>query len=57
MQVSAKNVDPQKLWKASFILKTKQSTLSKEIRNIIDQYAKEYDALYEYNNRHEDEEF
>lgn len=43
MNVNAKNVDETKCLKASFVLKTKGKDLSKAIREMIDQLAKEYD--------------
>lgn len=43
MNVQAKNVDTEKCLKASFILKSKGSTLTEAIRDMIDQLAKEFD--------------
>lgn len=43
MNVQAKNIDREKCLKASFVLKSKGSTLAQAVREMVEELAKEYD--------------
>lgn len=44
-EIKAKNIDEEKKIKAIFVLKTKGKDLSKAVREMIDNLAKEYDEM------------
>lgn len=43
--VNVKNVNPEKRNKAIFVLKAKGSTLSEEVRKMVDQLSAEYEKI------------
>ena len=47
--INIKNVDKDVKLKASFVLKTKGKDLSTAVREMLDEYAKEYDKMQKNN--------